>query len=90
MIEYKTQGVCSRKIEFEIENGILKNVNFISGCSGNSQGIGRLVEGMRVEDVISRLEGIKCEWRNTSCPEQLAKALKLQLEKSSDKEVSSF
>lgn len=88
MIEYKTQGVCSRKITFEIEDGILRNVNFVSGCNGNSQGISKLVEGMKVEDVIKRLEGIKCEWRNTSCPEQLARALMLELEKSGDVKAS--
>lgn len=80
MKEYKTEGVCSRKIEFNIEDGILKDVAFTSGCNGNLQGISRLVEGMKIEDVISKLEGIKCGQRNTSCPEQLAKALKQQLE----------
>ena len=79
MIEYKTEGVCAKKIEFTIEDGILKNVNFTSGCNGNLQGISSLVEGMKVEDVISKLEGIKCGPRNTSCPAQLAEALKQQL-----------
>jgi len=80
MIEYKTEGVCAKKIEFIIEDGVLKNVNFTSGCNGNLQGISSLVEGMKVEDVISKLEGIKCGPRNTSCPAQLAEALKQQLE----------
>ena len=73
---YKTKGVCSSNIEFEIENGYVKNVSFIGGCSGNTQGISSLVEGMKVEDVIARLEGIRCGMKNTSCPDQLAKALK--------------
>ena len=80
MIEYKTEGVCAKKIEFTIEDGVLKNVNFTSGCNGNLQGISSLVEGMKVEDVITKLEGIKCGPRNTSCPAQLAEALKQQLE----------
>lgn len=79
MIEYKTEGVCARKIEFMIENGVLKNVCFASGCNGNLQGISKLVEGMKVEDVINKLEDIKCGNKNTSCPAQLAKALKQQI-----------
>lgn len=78
-MEYKTKGVCSRKINYEIEDGKLKNVEFEGGCSGNLQGIGRLVEGMEVNEAISRLEGIKCGFKSTSCPDQLAKALKSQL-----------
>lgn len=81
MIEYKAEGVCSKKIEFIIEDGILRNVAFTSGCNGNLQGISKLVEGMNIEDVIDKLEGIKCGPRNTSCPAQLAQALKQQLEK---------
>lgn len=73
---YKTSGVCSKKIDFEIEDGKLRNVSFTGGCHGNLQGIGRLVEGMEVDEVISRLEGIRCGFKNTSCPDQLAKALK--------------
>ena len=72
---YRTQGTCSQAIEFEIENGIIKNVQFYGGCSGNTQGVSALVEGMKVEDVISRLKGIRCGLRPTSCPDQLAKAL---------------
>lgn len=73
---YKTSGVCSKKIDFEITDGRLHNVSFTGGCHGNLQGIGRLVEGMEVDEVISRLEGIRCGFKNTSCPDQLAKALK--------------
>lgn len=73
---YKTSGVCSKKIDFEITDGKLHNVSFTGGCPGNLQGIGRLVEGMEVDEVISRLEGIRCGFKNTSCPDQLAKALK--------------
>ena len=74
--EYKTKGTCSQRILFEIEDGILKNVQYIGGCNGNLKGIGSLVEGMKVEDVIARLEGIQCGYKNTSCPDQLATALK--------------
>ena len=74
---YKTQGVCSREISFEVENNRLKNVRFVGGCSGNTQGVARLVEGMDVDEVISRTEGIGCGFRPTSCPDQLARALKL-------------
>lgn len=76
---YKTKGVCSREIHFETENGIVKSVQFIGGCSGNSQGVARLTEGMKIEDAIQKLEGIKCGNKNTSCPDQLAKALKSTL-----------
>ena len=74
--EYKTQGTCSQRILFDIENGKVKNVQFLGGCNGNLKGIGSLVEGMDVEDVISRLEGTTCGLKATSCPDQLAKALK--------------
>ena len=79
MFNYKTKGVCAREINFEVENGIVKNVNFVGGCMGNTTGVSKLVEGMRVEDVIARLEGIKCR-PTTSCPDQLAQALKLYLQ----------
>lgn len=74
--EYKTKGTCSQNILFDIEDGIVKNVQFIGGCNGNLQGISRLVEGMKVEDVIARVDGIHCGMKETSCPDQLAKALK--------------
>ena len=73
--EYKTKGTCSQRIFFDIEDGKVKNVQFVGGCNGNTQGISRLVEGMRVEDVIQRLEGVNCGGRGTSCPDQLARAL---------------
>ena len=72
---YKTRGTCSREITFEIDNGIVTKVSFVSGCNGNLQGISQLVEGMKVEDVIEKLKGINCNGRGTSCPDQLARAL---------------
>ena len=75
-VKYTPKGVCSRKIEIDIENGIINKVRFVGGCNGNTQGISKLVEGMKAEDVISRLEGVNCNGRGTSCPDQLAKALK--------------
>jgi uncharacterized protein (TIGR03905 family) len=74
--EYKTKGTCARAILFDIEEGKLRNVQYIGGCNGNLKGIGALVEGMDVQEAISRLEGIKCGMKNTSCPDQLAQALK--------------
>ena len=74
--EYKTKGTCSRSILFDIEDGKLKNVQFIGGCNGNLKGISALVEGMNVQDVIARVEGIQCGMKSTSCPDQLAQALK--------------
>ena len=74
--EYKTKGTCSRSILFDIEDGKLKNVQFIGGCNGNLKGIAALVEGMNVQDVIARVEGIQCGMKSTSCPDQLAQALK--------------
>lgn len=73
---YKTSGVCCTEIYFEIEDNIVKSVQFKGGCSGNSTGISKLVAGMSIDDVISRLEGTKCGYRSTSCPDQLCKALK--------------
>ena len=74
--EYKTKGTCSQRILFEIEEGKVKNVQFIGGCNGNLKGIASLVEGMGVEEIIARLEGIHCGMKATSCPDQLAAALK--------------
>ena len=74
--EYTTKGTCSRSILFDIEDGKVKNVQFIGGCNGNLKGIGALVEGMSVEDVIARVEGITCGMKSTSCPDHLAQALK--------------
>lgn len=74
--EYKTKGTCSQRIFFDVEEGKVKNVQFVGGCNGNLKGIAALVEGMSVEEVISRVEGIRCGMKATSCPDQLAKALK--------------
>ena len=75
-IDYQPKGVCSRRMSIEVENGIVKSLEVQGGCYGNLQGISRLVEGMRVDDVIARLEGIRCGFKPTSCPDQLAQALK--------------
>ena len=75
-MRYKTSGTCSSAIDFEVEDGIVKEVKFIGGCNGNTQGVAALVKGMPVDEVVSRLEGIKCGFKSTSCPDQLAKALK--------------
>lgn len=77
---YKTKGVCSQAIELELDGNIIKNVQFFGGCSGNTQGVASLVKGMTAEEAIQRLEGIKCGPRPTSCPDQLAKALKEALQ----------
>lgn len=73
---YKTQGVCAQKVDFEIRDGKVYNVQFFGGCNGNTQGVSRLIEGMDVNEAISRMEGIQCGFKGTSCPDQLAKALK--------------
>ena len=78
--EYKTKGVCSQRIFFDIEDGKVYNVKFIGGCDGNLKGICSLVDGMKVEDVIERLSGTTCGRKNTSCPDQFAQALKEALE----------
>ena len=75
MYSYKTSGVCSSTINLEIENNIIKNVEFIGGCAGNLLGIGSLVKGLSVDEVISKLQGIDCRGKGTSCPDQLSKAL---------------
>jgi len=78
--EYNTNGTCSKKIEFELsEDGIIKSVRFLGGCHGNLQGIAALVTGMKAEDVIERISGIRCGFKSTSCPDQLSKALKQAL-----------
>ena len=75
MYRFRTQGVCAQEILFDVEDNIVKNVRFIGGCMGNTQGVAKLVEGMHIDEVISRLDGIKCR-PTTSCPDQLARALK--------------
>ena len=79
--EYRTQGVCSRTIYLDVEDGIVKDVEFIGGCNGNLQGIAALVKGMRTEDVIEKIQGIRCGMKGTSCPDQLSKALAAIAEK---------
>ena len=74
--EYKTKGTCSSRILFDVEDGKVKNVQFIGGCNGNLKGISALVEGQDVDEVIARVEGIRCGMKATSCPDQLAQALK--------------
>ena len=78
--EYKTKGTCSQRILFEINDGVISNVQYIGGCHGNLQGISKLVEGMNAQDVVDRIEGIRCGMKPTSCPDQLAKAIKEALE----------
>ena len=73
--EYRTRGTCASKVIFNIENNIVTDVRFIGGCSGNTQGVSALVEGMTVDEVISKLQGIRCGMKSTSCPDQLAQAL---------------
>lgn len=74
-MRYRTSGTCSTAIDIEVTDGVIASVNFTGGCNGNLQGISALVKGMKVEDAISRLKGIKCGFKSTSCPDQLAKAL---------------
>ncbi len=76
---YRTQGVCSRSVSFDLESGTVRNVRFEGGCSGNTQGVAALVEGMPAEEAIRRLAGIRCGFKGTSCPDQLAKALEAAL-----------
>ena len=78
---YYPQGVCSREMIFDIDDGIVKDLITIGGCNGNLKGISSLIKGMKIEDVISRLEGIDCNGRGTSCPDQISKALKEFLNK---------
>ncbi|MCR5772508.1 MAG: TIGR03905 family TSCPD domain-containing protein [Butyrivibrio sp.] len=73
---YKTKGTCSTQIKLDMDGDIIKSVSFTGGCNGNLQGVSRLVEGMKAQDAISKLEGIKCGFKQTSCPDQLAKALR--------------
>ena len=75
-IDYKTKGTCSSRMLIEVEDGVVKSLQVTGGCNGNLQGLSKLVAGMKVEDVISRLEGIRFGFKPTSCPDQLAQALK--------------
>ena len=72
---YKPHGVCARGISFDIEDNIVKNIKFSGGCSGNTQGVAKLAEGMTTDEIINRLAGIRCGFKSTSCPDQLATAL---------------
>ncbi len=74
-IKFQPQGVCAKQIIIDVDNGIVNNVRFIGGCSGNTQGVGALVKGMSITDVVERLQGIRCGGKPTSCPDQLTKAL---------------
>lgn len=74
-MRYQPKGVCSSAIDIDVENGVILSVSFTGGCNGNLQGISSLVKGMKVEDAISRLKGIRCGFKSTSCPDQLAQAL---------------
>ena len=78
-IDYKTKGTCSSRMRIEVEDGVVRDIQITGGCDGNLQGLSRLVTGMKVEDVISRLEGIRCGFKPSSCPDQLAQALKESL-----------
>ncbi len=75
-VSYIPKGVCSRQIQFELDGDVVRSVKFTGCCNGNLQGIGKLVEGMNIDDVIQKLDGINCNGRGTSCPDQLAQALK--------------
>ncbi len=77
---YRPNGVCARGISFDIEDGTVKNIKFSGGCSGNTQGVASLADGMDANDLIERLAGIRCGFKNTSCPDQLAKAVAKALE----------
>lgn len=77
---YKTKGVCASHIELELDGDTVKEVKFIGGCSGNTQGVAALVKGMCADEAISKLEGIRCGFKATSCPDQLAKALREALD----------
>lgn len=79
--KYRTSGTCSREVSFEVVDGLIHNVRFLGGCNGNTKGVAALAEGRDVKEVIKLLEGIKCGPRSTSCPDQLAKALKNALVK---------
>lgn len=78
---FTPRGVCSAQIDFEIEDNIVKNIRFYRGCSGNTQGVAKLADGMNVYDVIARLKGVDCNGRGTSCPDQFAQALEVALSK---------
>jgi len=75
-VNYVPKGVCSRQIQFKLDGDVVRDVKYTGGCNGNLQGISKLVEGMKIDEVIEKLEGINCNGKGTSCPDQLAQALK--------------
>ena len=80
-IEYRTRGTCARQVIIDVEDGVISDCSFVGGCAGNTAGVAALVKGMKVEDAIARLKGIKCGFKPTSCPDQLALALEESIEK---------
>ena len=82
-IEYKTSGTCSRMVIVDVEDGVVTDCSFVGGCAGNTVGVASLVKGMKIEDAISKMKGIKCGFKNTSCPDQLAVALEQLLDEAS-------
>ncbi len=80
-IEYRTRGTCARQVIIDVEDGVISECSFVGGCAGNTAGVAALVKGMKVEDAIARLKGIKCGFKPTSCPDQLALALEESIEK---------
>ena len=80
--KYIPKGVCSREMNFEIEDGVIKTLNVVGGCNGNLKGISSLLSGMKVDEAIKKLKGIECGYKNTSCPDQIAKALEKYLQES--------
>ncbi len=80
MYRYANRGTCSRSVSFDIVDGLVRNVEFEGGCSGNTQGVARLVEGMKAEEAIERMKGIRCGFKPTSCPDQLALAIEKALQ----------
>lgn len=78
-IQYKPKGVCSQQMNVKIDDGVVQKVEIVGGCSGNTQGISRLVEGMQAKDAVEKLQGIRCGYKATSCPDQLSKALQIAL-----------
>ena len=79
-MRYKTRGVCAQMIDVELDGDVVKSVAFLGGCSGNTQGVAALVKGMKVDEAIERMQGIRCGFKDTSCPDQLARALKKMCE----------
>ena len=90
MFTYQTRGTCSQYIELDIEGDVIRHVAFWGGCNGNLQGISRLVTGMKVDEVINRMEGIRCGYKSTSCPDQLCQALRQYMANQSNPEETSL